>query len=82
MVMELITDTGDVISEERVKRNVMIINLKRRLMPIIRYPMGDAAEWVDYSSGKFRLFGRGAVIVRSGPASYDMTSLKEIVLNS
>ena len=48
-------------------------------MPIIRYPMGDAAEWIDYSARKFRLCGRGAVGVRVRPASYDMASLKEIV---
>ena len=79
MVMELVTDTGDLITAEGVKGNVVITNLNRRLMPIIRYPMGDAAEWIDYSSGRFRLCGRGAVGVRVGPASYDMESLKEIV---
>ena len=82
MVMELVTDIGDVITAEGVKGNVVITNLSRRLMPIIRYPMGDAAEWVDYSSRKFRHCGRGAVGVRVGPASYDMTSLKEIVSTS
>lgn len=79
MIMELITDTGDLITSEGVKGNVVITNLSRRLMPIIRYPMGDAAEWIDYSARKFRLCGRGAVGVRVGPASYDMASLKEIV---
>lgn len=44
--------------------------------------MGDAADWVDYSSWKFRLCGRGAVGVRIGPTPYDMTSLKEIISTS
>ena len=79
MIMELVTDTGDLIIEEGAKGNVVITNLTRRLMPVIRYPMGDTAEWVDYDSRKFRLCGRGAVGVRVGPASYDMTSLKDIV---
>ena len=82
MIMELVTDTGDLIATEGVKGNVVITNLNRRLMPIIRYPMGDAAEWIDYSSRKFRLCGRGAVGVRVGPASYDMESLKEIITNA
>ena len=82
MIMELITDIGDSITEEGVIGNVVITNLTRRLMPIIRYPMGDAAEWVDYSSRKFRLCGRGAVGVRLGPTSYDMTSLRQLVSNS
>lgn len=82
MIMELVADTGDLITSEGVKGNVVITNLTRRLMPIIRYPMGDVAEWVDYDSRKFRLCGRGAVGVRVGPASYDMASLKEIVASS
>ena len=82
MIMELNTDTGNSITERGVKGNVVITNLTRRLMPIIRYPMGDIAEWVDYSSRKFRLCGRGAVGVRVGPTSYDMTSLKDIVSRS
>ena len=82
MIMELVTDTGDLITAEGVKGNVVITNLFRRLMPIIRYPMGDAAEWVDYSLRKFRLCGRGAVGVRVGPNSYDMVDLKEIVASS
>ena len=69
IIMELITDTGDMITKEGVKGNVVITNLTRRLMPVIRYPMGDAAEWTDYSSRKFRLCGRSAVGVRVGPAS-------------
>lgn len=74
MIMELVSDTCNLITEEGVKGDVVITNLTRRLMPIIRYPMGDAAEWVDYESRKFRLCGRGAVGVRVGPASYDMAS--------
>ncbi|CAF9936635.1 MAG: hypothetical protein ALECFALPRED_006906 [Alectoria fallacina] len=82
MIMELITDTGNLITEEGAKGNVVITNLIRRLMPVIRYPLGDAAEWVDYRSRRFRLCGRSSVGVRVRPASYDMTSLKEIVSNS
>lgn len=82
MIMELIADTGDLITAEGVKGNVVITNLTRRLMPVIRYPMGDVAEWVDYDSRKFRLCGRGAVGVRVGLISYDMSSLKEIIASS
>ena len=68
-IMELITDTGDLITKEGVIGNVVITNLTRRLMPVIRYPMGDTAEWIEYNSRRFRLCGRGAVGVRVGPAS-------------
>ena len=82
VIMELITDGGELITAEGIKGNIVITNLARRLMPVIRYPMGDVAEWTDYESRKFRLCGRGAVGVRLGPASYDMRSLKEIVTTS
>lgn len=60
----------------------MITNLTRCLMSFIRYPMGDAAGWVDYSSRKIRPDGSGAVGVRVRLASYDRASLKEIVSKS
>ena len=82
IIMELITDGGELITAEGIKGNIVITNLARHLMPIIRYPMGDVAEWIDYESRKFRLCGRGAVGVRLGPASYDTVSLKEIVTSS
>lgn len=82
IIMEIITDGGELITAEGIKGNIVITNLARRLMPVIRYPMGDVAEWIDYESRKFRLCGRGAVGVRLGPASYDMVSLKEIVTGS
>lgn len=40
-------NAGDLITKEGVRGNVAIINLTRRLMPVIRYPMGDAAEWTE-----------------------------------
>ena len=82
IIMELITDGGELITAEGIKGNIVVTNLARRLMPIIRYPMGDAAEWIDYESRRFRLCGRGAVGVRLGPTSYDLFSLKEIVTSS
>ena len=82
MIMELITDGGELITAEGMKGNIVVTNLARHLMPIIRYPMGDVAEWIDYESRRFRLCGRGAVGVRLGPTSYDLFSLKETVTSS
>ena len=39
VIMELVTDDGEPITEEGVRGNKVITNLVRRLMPIIRYPM-------------------------------------------
>ncbi|KAL8811530.1 MAG: hypothetical protein Q9200_001722 [Gallowayella weberi] len=79
MIMELITDRGEMITKEGIRGDVVVTNLDRRLMPIIRYPTGDVAEWVDYSKLKFHVCGRAPVVVRLGSASYEMERLKDIV---
>lgn len=47
--------------------------LDRRLMPIIRYPVGDRAMWVDAKDSvidrRFRLLGRSEEAARVGPCS-------------
>lgn len=63
-VLEILDEhTGEVIDEcDRVGRLVMT-NLTRRLMPLIRYPVGDRACWREPSGTprrKFALMGRCA----------------------
>lgn len=38
-------------------------------MPVIRYPAGDRAEWIDTEGGAFRILGRAEEGVRVGPVS-------------
>ncbi|WP_439821463.1 phenylacetate--CoA ligase family protein [Pseudomonas sp. HLG18] len=63
-VLEILDEqTGEVIEEcDRVGR-LVITNLTRRLMPLIRYPVGDRACWREPSGTsrrKFALMGRCA----------------------
>ncbi|SDT93104.1 phenylacetate-CoA ligase [Verrucomicrobium sp. GAS474] len=62
LVFEIVDDNGKVINEPDISGHIVITNLLRKLMPIIRYPTGDRAAWIE-SSGvkyrKFRLLGRG-----------------------
>ena len=81
MITEIITDEDCTIKEDRTRGNVVMTNWVRRLMPVIRYPMGDVAEWTEYSSRNFRLCGRGMVAFRLGPSSYELTTLKMVVSN-
>ncbi|MCJ1224606.1 hypothetical protein MMC12_001251 [Toensbergia leucococca] len=81
MIIELVTDTDQPITKEGERGSVVLTDLFRRLTPVIRYPMGDVAEWIDYDSRTFRLWGRGNVGVRVGPNSYDMTNLRTVVTN-
>ncbi|MEU4226653.1 hypothetical protein AB0F17_20345 [Nonomuraea sp. NPDC026600] len=58
-LVELIDDTtGEPITVPGVRGRVVVTNLFRTLMPIIRYPVGDLAEWTDADCRGFRLVGR------------------------
>ncbi|MEV7007047.1 hypothetical protein [Streptosporangium sp. NPDC051022] len=58
-LVELVDDaTGAPITEPGVPGRVVVTNLFRTLMPIIRYPVGDVAEWTDEDRRRFRLVGR------------------------
>ncbi|GAA3132718.1 phenylacetate--CoA ligase family protein [Streptosporangium carneum] len=58
-LVELVDDaTGEPITVPGVPGRLVVTNLFRTLMPIIRYPVGDRAEWVDAGCRRFRLVGR------------------------
>ncbi|MEZ5096794.1 MAG: hypothetical protein R2731_12160 [Nocardioides sp.] len=58
-VVEILDEaTDEPVTEPGVKGRVVVTNLFRTLMPIIRYPVGDLAEWVDEECRVFRLMGR------------------------
>ena len=82
MVVELLVSTEEpdagVIRENGVAGDIVVTSLIRRLTPVVRYPTGDRAEWVDYEKGIFRLLGRSGTSVRLGPVSLDMQDLRRI----
>ncbi|WPF66856.1 MULTISPECIES: AMP-binding protein [unclassified Corynebacterium] len=51
-------ETNAPITEPGIPGRLVVTDLRRRLMPIVRYPAGDRAQWVDYAAGTFRLMGR------------------------
>jgi phenylacetate-CoA ligase len=61
-VLEIIDEhTGEVIEECDRTGRLLITNLTRRLMPLIRYPVGDLACWRESATAsmrKFALMGR------------------------
>ena len=86
-VMELIDEeTGELIKETGRVGRLIYTNLTRKLMPIIRYPVGDKAEWVEISedgNGKrFKLKGRSEEGARIGPVSVSADDLQSIFLNN
>ncbi|MCX5192360.1 phenylacetate--CoA ligase family protein [Streptomyces sp. NBC_00249] len=69
-VVEILDDsTDEPITEPGRPGRVVVTSLFRRLMPIIRYPAGDRAEWTGGGPGHFRILGRAEEGVRVGPVS-------------
>ncbi|MFC0844433.1 phenylacetate--CoA ligase family protein [Streptomyces noboritoensis] len=69
-IVEILDDaTGEPITEPGRAGRVVVTSLFRRLMPVIRYPAGDRAEWTDTDLGHFRILGRAEEGVRVGPVS-------------
>ena len=64
--------TLEPIDEVGITGKAFVTYLDRRLMPIIRYPVGDRAQWVDDAGvldRRFRLLGRSEEAARVGPCS-------------
>lgn len=70
-IIELLDEeTGQPIEETGQPGRVVFTSLVRRLMPLIRYPTGDLAQWVEppgTANRKFSLQGRAGQGVRVGP---------------
>lgn len=82
-VMELIDEeTGEVINETGRIGKLVYTNLTRKLMPIIRYPVGDRAEWVEMTEDgrgkRFVLKGRSEEGARIGPVTVNADDLHNI----
>jgi phenylacetate-CoA ligase len=72
-------ETGSPITRPGVAGRVVTTDLVRRLMPVIRYPVGDVAEWVDYSDKRFRLLGRADEGARVGPVTVYLEDVHGLV---
>ncbi|WP_189958302.1 phenylacetate--CoA ligase family protein [Streptomyces alanosinicus] len=62
-----------------VPGRLVVTDLRRRLMPVLRYPAGDRAEWVDRDAGVFRILGRAEEGVRVGPVSLHTEDVHAVV---
>jgi phenylacetate-CoA ligase len=72
-IIELVDEeTGEIIVDQNQPGKVILTNLTRKAMPIIRYPAGDRAQWVeskDKKNRKFKILGRSEDSARVGPTS-------------
>lgn len=79
VLLEILDDDGNVIRESGRKGRVVLTDLKRRLHPTVRYPMGDIARWVDRSEGTFELLGRESVALKIGSLFLRLGKLRALV---
>jgi phenylacetate-CoA ligase len=80
-LVELVDEvTGEPITSVGVAGRVLVTNLFRTLMPIIRYPVGDRAEWVDLQRQRFRLVGRSMEGARVGMVAMPTEDIREVLI--
>ena len=72
-VLEILQDNSDEpIDGVGQPGRLVLTNLNRRLVPIVRYPVGDRGEWLDPAGTperRFRLLGRTEEGARVGPVT-------------
>ncbi|MFD7578926.1 phenylacetate--CoA ligase family protein [Kitasatospora sp. NPDC059817] len=80
-VVELVDDvTGKTITTPGTPGRVVVTNLFRTLMPILRYPTGDRAEWTDARCRRFRLLGRSTEGARVGTVAMPTEEIRAVLL--
>lgn len=77
--IEILDDCGQPVDEEGIPGRLVVTDLRRRLMPVLRYPAGDRAAWVDREAGVFRILGRTEEGVRVGPVCLHTQDVHDIV---
>ncbi|MCK5072699.1 MAG: phenylacetate--CoA ligase family protein [Bacteriovoracaceae bacterium] len=86
-IMELVDEnTGESITELNVPGRLIFTNLARKLMPIIRYPVGDKAQWVstevvngELRGTRFLLGGRSEEGARIGPVTMNRDDFLDVL---
>jgi phenylacetate-CoA ligase len=82
-IFEIIDEaTGRAVDALGVEGKAFVTYLDRTLMPIIRYPVGDRAVWVEekgaHADRRFKLLGRSEEAARVGPVSIFYDDVREI----
>lgn len=80
-LVEIVDDvTGEPITAVGEPGRLIVTNLFRTLMPIVRYPVGDRAEWVDPTRQRFRLVGRSLEGARVGSVAMHTEDVRNVLI--
>lgn len=78
-ILEIVDeDTGAPITKPGVTGKVLITSLTRKLMPILRYPAGDLAAWVEPGK-RFKILGRSEEGARVGPVTVYAEDIRRVL---
>lgn len=80
--VELLDEDFNPIEQLGVPGDLYVTNIGRRLMPIVRYPVGDRGEWLDPAgteARRFRLLGRSEEGARIGPVSVYIEDIQKVL---
>lgn len=82
-ILEIIDEkTHEVIDEENREGLIVITNLFLKLMPVIRYPVGDRGMWVEAKSSqdrKFKLLGRAENAACLGGIRFYVDDVRSVI---
>lgn len=77
-IMQIVDDNGELINEPGVAGRLLMTNLTRKLMPIIRYPVGDMAKWHKLGES-FEILGRADEGARIGPVTVNRDDIASVM---
>lgn len=80
LVELLDAETLEPITKVGIAGKLVYTNLARTLMPIIRYAVGDEAEWTEVGA-RFKILGRTEEGIRLGPVTLTTEEIRGIVKN-
>ena len=81
-VLEILDDDGNPLDETGAEGALVITNFKRRLMPVVRYPVGDRGRWMDpmgTPGRRFKVLGRTEKGARVGPMTLYMEDVQRVL---
>ncbi len=80
--LEIVDDADQPITQMGVTGRLVLTNLTRRVMPIIRYPVGDVGMWVDPEGTpwrRFKVLGRSQDGARVGPMTLYTDDVMQLI---
>lgn len=77
-IMQIVDDSGELITEAGIPGRLLMTNLTRKLMPIIRYPVGDMAKWHRFGES-FEILGRADEGARIGPVTVNRDDIVNVI---